>query len=225
MNGPKGWPPLRQHGRHRTTPPVIKETSVTPSRAAALPGPAHWSGPIFAGGWAAEPEPDKVVECGFCHVSGLASQIPETAGGEHRCSDIEECVQRDIRRRENGGQPRPLMTFPATALEPLPKREPAAPVAEPEPQPVPSDEVIDAHLARFNALSDAQDEAEKAAGEPEAGEPAEPVTEDNELAAPHSQTDVTYPVADEDESFPVDPAPAPPVDTGHAPRQDAEELD
>jgi hypothetical protein len=119
---------------------------------------------------------DKVVECGFCRVSGLSSQIPETAGGEHRCSGIDECVQRSIEYYANGGQqPRPLVTFPVTALEPLPKREPAASfVAEPLPQPeppVPSDDDIDAHLETFHALHDAQDEAEKATGEPEAAGP------------------------------------------------------
>jgi hypothetical protein len=117
----------------------------------------------------ADPEPDIIVECGFCHVTGPSSLIPE-AGGMRRCfPDIDGCVRRSLQE----GRPRPLLSSaellaaaaPAEPLEPLPPERERA-------------------LQRFNEATDAQDAAE--AGEnPSEGEEA---AQDGEPA----------PVADED---------------------------
>jgi hypothetical protein len=171
--------------------------------------------PAIAVAIEADAEPGKVVECGFCHVSGLSSQIPAIAG-LRRCTEIDECVQREIKYATSGGQPRPLINFSATP-EPLPKREPAPagstaePLPEPEEEPLPElPPVQEAALVAFNRDHDEQDAAEKAAGEPEAAGPAEPGTEDEEPA----QDSAPVPVAE--------PEPASPVAEDSAPAEDTE---
>ena len=72
----------------------------------------------------ADPEPDTIVECGFCHVTGPSSLIPENAGVRRCFPDIDGCVQRSLQE----GRPRPLLSSaellaaaaPAEALVPLP---------------------------------------------------------------------------------------------------------
>jgi len=180
VSGPKGWPPLRQHGRHCATPPVIKETDLSSSLAASLPGPMP-SGPIAI----AMEESGPIVRCGNCNAIGYASQIPEIPTRGPRCADIDACTDRWFR-----GMPVSLLP-PGASLSGL------LPVAEPAPQPEPEDvppelpPAQEAALIRFNAATDEQDAAERAPGEAEAGEPAEPVTED---AAP-AQDDTPAPVA------------------------------
>ena len=202
MTGPRGWPSLRQHGRHCAAPPDIKETPVPSSLAASLPGPMPRSleRPILAGGSAAEPL--RTLQCGFCHVIGPSSLISDIAG-QIRCNDDQACVQ----RWAEGGQPRPLVPFSAPLVTVSVVAPEPAPQPEPEDAPPELPPAQEAALVRFNAATDEQDAAEKAAREPEAGEPAEPVTEDAEPV----QDDTPAPVAE--------PEPAPPVAEGSAPAQ------
>ena len=142
---------------------------MTPSLAASPPPQVTTPPP-------APPEPDRIVECGFCHVLGPSSLIPG-AGGEYRCTEIEECVQRYLAE----GRPRPLLSaaeltaaVPAEALEPLP---------EPELPPV-----QEAALAAFEAAH-AEDAAETLSegAAPEAGiTPGPPLPDQpaNETAEP-----------------------------------------
>jgi len=168
VTGPKGWPPLRQHGRHRATPPDIKETDLSPSLAASLPGPM----PVTT----TTEESGPIVRCGNCNAIGYASQIPEIPARGPRCADIDACTDRWFK-----GKPVSLLS-PGASLPGL------LPVAEPAPQPEPGDALPElppaqeAALVRFNAATDEQDAAERAAGEPEAGETAEPRSEDEEPA-------------------------------------------
>jgi hypothetical protein len=132
VTGPAGWHHLRRPaGRHRGVPSITETTS--------LPQP---SGRPIATATLAEPEappePDRIVECGFCHVSGLSSQMASIGGGQYRCAraDGDACVRRYVRYCETGGRPAPLLSsaelvaaVPAETLPPLP-------VAEPEPGPV-----------------------------------------------------------------------------------------
>ena len=177
MTGPRGWPPLRQPGRHRATPPVIKETDLSSSLAASLPGPM----PVTT----TTEESGPIVRCGFCNATGYASQIPEIPTRGPRCADIDACTDRWFK-----GKPVSLLP-PGASLPGL------LPVAEPAPQPEPGDTPPElppdkeAALVRFNAATDEQDAAEKAAREPEADEPAEPGTEDEEPA----EDDAPAPVA------------------------------
>lgn len=123
----RNWSHLRQRppaGRHRALP-AITESPLSPELAASLPLPPRR--PIaIATATEAEPEPDKIVECGFCRVSGLSSQIPEVAGMRRCWPDIGGCVQRDAVYRDSGHKPPPLLSVeelraavPAEALEPL----------------------------------------------------------------------------------------------------------
>lgn len=161
------WPLRRRPerlGKHRALP-TITETRLPASTAASLPQPQIAIATVVE----ADPEPDIIVECGFCHVTGPSSLIPE-AGGMRRCfPDIDGCVRRSLQE----GRPRPLLSSaellaaaaPAEPLEPLPPERERA-------------------LQRFNEATDAQDAAE--AGEnPSEGEEA---AQDGEPA----------PVADED---------------------------
>jgi hypothetical protein len=173
VTGPTGWPPLRRRpprlAKHRALP-TTTETDMPPQPAASLP--LHITEPALP---PAPPEPDKIVECGFCHVSGLSSQMTDIGGGQYRCDLVlngHECVQRNIRWRETGAKGAPLLSSaellaaaPAEALAPLPPAQEEA-------------------LQRFNEATDAQDAAE--AGE-DRGED-DKAAEDGEPA----------PVADED---------------------------
>jgi hypothetical protein len=150
-----------------------------PQPAASLP--LHITEPALP---PAPPEPDKIVECGFCHVSGLSSQMTDIGGDQYRCDilvpapDGVGCVQRNIRWRETGSKPAPLLSsaelMAASALEPLP--EPEAPVLPP---------VQEEALENFQAAHDAQDAAEAGEtrseddGAAEDGEPA-PVADESE---------------------------------------------
>ena len=125
--------PRLHPGRHRKLP-VVTESQMPPVTPASLPQPdLRASTPLrpiaVATAVEAEPEPDKIVECGFCHVSGLSSQMTSIGGGQFRC-DLRrpdcECVQRNIRWRETGAKPAPILSSP---LESLP--EPEAPVLPP----------------------------------------------------------------------------------------------
>ena len=123
---------------------------MTPSLAASLPLSSTAPQP------ARPPEPDKIVECGFCHVSGLSSQMTSIGGGQYRCDLVlsgHECVQRNIRWRETGAKPAPLLSsaelMAAAPLEPLP--EPETPVLPP---------VQEAALERFESAHAAQAAAE-----------------------------------------------------------------
>ena len=145
--------PRLHPGRHRKLP-VVTESQMPPVTPASLPRPdLRASTPLrpiaVATAVEAEPEPDKIVECGFCHVSGLSSQMTQIGGGQFRC-DLRrpdcECVQRNIRWRETGARPAPILSSP---LEPLP---------EPEPPVLPAAQ--EAALAAFNEASDEQDAAE-----------------------------------------------------------------
>jgi hypothetical protein len=190
VTGPRGWPPLRQHGKHRATPPVIKETDLSSSLAASLPGPMPR--PVTQ-----DADPGPVVQCGWCKATGYASQIPDIGRGP-RCADTDACV-----KRWNCGHGKPVSLLPPGAH--LPESLPL--VAEPEPASAlpelpPAQE---AALVRFNAATDEQDAAERAAGELEAGETAQPRSEDEEPA----QDSV--------------PEPAPPVAEGLAQDNPAED--
>jgi hypothetical protein len=141
---------------------------MTPSLAASLPL-SSTTPP------ARPPAPDKIVECGFCGVSGLSSQMTSIGGGQFRCDLVlsgHECVQRNIRWRETGAKPAPLLSsaelmgaVPAEELAPLPPAQEEA-------------------LAAFEAAHDQQDAAE--AGEDRSedegvagdGEPAPVAAED-----------------------------------------------
>jgi hypothetical protein len=157
------WPHLRRPaGRHRGVPSLAASLP-QPSGQPVATATATLAGPEAPAG------PDRIVVCGFCHVSGLSSQIPELAG-LRRCGDIDGCVQRSLQE----GRPRPLLSaeelvaaVPAEMLDPLP-------VAEPEPQ---TDAEADAaqfsateRLARWapgETLSEDEEPAE-AAAEPSA---------------------------------------------------------
>jgi hypothetical protein len=118
-----------QAGRHRG--PAAKETTLQPSLAASLPQPPSPLGayPGVRQAPAEPPEPDRIVECGFCHVSALSSQMASIGGGQYRCAraDGDDCVRRYVRWRETGAKSAPLLSsaelvaaVPAPPLEPLP---------------------------------------------------------------------------------------------------------
>jgi hypothetical protein len=150
VNGPIGWPPLRRRpprlAKHRALETISESDMPPASPAASLP--LHITEPAPP---PAPPEPDKIVECGFCHVSGLSSQMTAIGGGQFRCDLVlngHECVQRNIRWRETGAKGAPLLSSaemvaaaPAEALAPLPPAQEEA-------------------LQRFNEATDAQDAAE-----------------------------------------------------------------
>lgn len=93
MTGSKDWPHLRQHGRHRATPPVIKETDLSSSLAAALPGPMPrpLTQPVVAA--MAPAQPESTAECVWCHAINFASQVPDVGRGPH-CTDYDACNDR-----------------------------------------------------------------------------------------------------------------------------------
>jgi hypothetical protein len=116
------WPLRRRPerlGKHRALP-TITETPLPASTAASLPQPQIAIATVAE----ADPEPDTIVECGFCHVTGPSSLIPENAGVRRCVPDIDGCVQRSLQE----GRPRPLLSSaellaaaaPAEALTPLP---------------------------------------------------------------------------------------------------------
>ncbi len=136
MTGPAAWPHLRRKperlGRHRKLP-VVTESQMPPVTPASLPQHdyrASMPPQSFAVAAPAPAEPDKIVECGFCHVSRPASQMTGIGGGQYRCDirrpESDGCVQRYIRWRETGAKPAPILSSP---LESLP--EPEAPVLPP----------------------------------------------------------------------------------------------
>ena len=106
-------------GRHRA-PQTKTETPMSASTAASLPQAQVAIATVVE----ADPEPDIIVECGFCHVTGPSSLIPENAGVRRCFPDIDGCVQRSLQE----GRPRPLLSSaellaaaaPAEALVPLP---------------------------------------------------------------------------------------------------------
>jgi hypothetical protein len=179
VNGPHGWPPLRRRpqrlGKHRALL-TIPESDMPPvSPAASLPQhdyrtTAELQQAALKPAFDPPAEPDKIVECGFCHVSGLSSLIPEKAG-LRRCTDIDGCVQRSLQQ----GRPPPLLSsaellgaIPAEELAPLPAAQEVA-------------------LENFQAAHDEQDAAE--AGEDlsedgEASEAADPAPVAAEDATP-----------------------------------------
>ena len=178
MTGPAAWPHLRRKperlGRHRKLP-VVTESQMPPVTPASLPRPdlrASTAPPPPA-------EPDRIVECGFCHVSGLSSQMTSIGGGQFRC-DLRrpdcECVQRNIRWRETGARPAPILSSP---LESLP--EPEAPVLPPAQEEA---------LAAFNEATDAQDAAEGKDG-------SEDEVPDEAVSEPPAGTTEPAPVAAE----------------------------
>ena len=63
-------------GRHRA-PQTKTETPMSASTAASLPQAQVAIATVVE----ADPEPDIIVECGFCHVTGPSSLIPENAAG------------------------------------------------------------------------------------------------------------------------------------------------
>jgi hypothetical protein len=192
MTGP-AW--LRhQAGRHRG--PAAKETTLQPSLAASSPQPPSPLGayPGVPQPAAEPPEPDRIVECGFCHVSALSSQMASLGAGQYRCAraDGDDCVRRYVRWRETGAKSAPLLSsaelvaaVPAEALAPLP--EPILPAAQ------------EAALAAFNEAHDQEDAAE-----------SETLSEDDEspeaAAEPPAGTTEPAPVAAGDET-PDSPAP------------------
>jgi hypothetical protein len=116
-------------------PPVRPASLPLPDLRASVPAPVP-PGP--------DPEPGKIVECGFCHVTGPSSLIPEKAGLRRCYPDIDGCVQRSLA----GVRPQTLlssaelvMAVAAGDLEPLPAAQERA-------------------LAAFNEATDAQDAAE-----------------------------------------------------------------
>ncbi len=137
-------------GRHRA-PQTKTETPMSASTAASLPEAQV----AIATAIEADPEPDTIVECGFCHVSGLSSQMTDIGGGQYRCDilvpapDGIGCVQRNIRWRETGAKGAPLLSsaelMAAASLEPLPEPEPALPPAQEQ------------ALAAFNEAHDEHD--------------------------------------------------------------------
>jgi hypothetical protein len=146
MNGPAIWPLRRRAerlGRHRALP-TVSESDMPPVRPASLPLPdlrASVPAPVPPG---PDPEPGKIVECGFCRVTGPSSLIPEKAGLRRCYPDIDGCVQRSLA----GVRPQTLlssaelvMAVAAGDLEPLPEAQERA-------------------LAAFNEATDAQDAAE-----------------------------------------------------------------
>lgn len=185
MTGPAAWPHLRRKperlGRHRKLP-VVTESQMPPVTPASLPQHDYRASmplrPIaVATAVEAEPEPDKIVECGFCHVSGLSSQMTSIGGGQFRC-DLRrpdcECVQRNIRWRETGAKPAPILSSP---LESLP--EPEAPVLPPAQEEA---------LAAFESAHAEQAAAEgKERSEDE--EPDEAVTEPPAVTAEPAEDD------------------------------------
>ena len=107
-------------GRHRKLP-VVTESQMPPVTPASLPQPDHRASmplrPIaVATAVEAEPEPDKIVECGFCHVSGLSSQMPQhrrsgpssgaTCGGPTAVRAAQHPVAGD------GAKPAPILSSP-----------------------------------------------------------------------------------------------------------------
>ena len=110
-------------GRHRA-PQTKTETPMPAPASPAASLPLQVTAPVPAHVRWPEPEPDKIVECGFCHVSGPSSLIPEAAGLRRCFPDIDGCVQRSLQE----GRPRPLLSSaellaaaaPAEPLTPLP---------------------------------------------------------------------------------------------------------
>jgi hypothetical protein len=224
MTGP-AW--LRhQAGRHRG--PAAKETALQPSLAAPSPQSGQPTATATLAGPEAPAEPDRIVVCGFCHVSGLSSQIPELAG-LRRCGDIDGCVQRSLQE----GRPRPLLSaeelvaaVPAEMLAPLPAQE----AAETPPVLAPAQE---AALAAFEA---AHAEEDAAAGQTpgddgpwltdacqrgdceECPDPVECACGHHEQDAAEAARDLAVFLGPEEKGFgPEDPGPAPVADEDAAP--------
>jgi hypothetical protein len=103
----------------------------------------------------APPEPDEIVQCGYCQAIGPSSLIPDVPTRGPRCADTDACT-----KRWYDGKPVSLVPHATSPLEPLPDPEPDAEPALPPEQ--------EAALAAFHARHDEQDAAEA----------AEPVTED-----------------------------------------------
>ena len=192
--------PRLHPGRHRKLP-VVTESQMPPVTPASLPRPdLRASTPLrpiaVATAVEAEPEPDKIVECGFCHVSGLSSQMTQIGGGQFRC-DLRrpdcECVQRNIRWRETGAKPAPILSSP---LEPPPEPEP--PVLPPAQEEA---------LAAFE-----QAHAEQAAAEgKERSEDAEP---DEAVTEPPAVTAESIAAKDPDDGPQPDSLPGPAREEG-----------
>lgn len=180
----RNWPLLRQRPEPRHGGlPRAKETPMPSSFAASLP--LHITEPAPAPAPETPPEPDKIAECGFCHVSGLSSQIPEAAGLRRCWPDIDGCVQREVTFRLTGARPRPLLSaaemvtaIAAGELEPLPEDEttvlPAVAEAGPEDAADAAQEASTEALARW---APGQDLSEDEGPREDAAEPPADTTE------------------------------------------------
>ena len=198
MTGPAVLLRFRRRARHSAR--NRKERAViSPSGLPYLP-----ASPVQAPPRSAPPEPVKPVQCGFCHVLGLSSEIPGIGGGEYRCSDIETCTQRWIGGARALPMPEPplpvlpkhqeeaMATFMAAHDEENAREAEAAPEtcpAGPEPGMTPNPSAPGGSSTGHHTANPREDQVSDRPGTPPAAEPgteeeAGPAAEQDEAPAP-----------------------------------------